>query len=161
MTCFETGKVWMNPTPKKIESEVKMLNPVATCTVSMLEHPMAAPASASELTTYDLLLYDLILVHFNIPRNWNPPFGLKKMYIKHEEKILCICPVMCVVQKRVGCINDKDYGGIVNMNRLKIMMLKLRKWWVDGDPRRSADRMSATCQPPPSILLLHLHWNAQ
>ena len=62
-------------------SEVKMLNPVATSTVSMLEHPMAAPASASELTTYDLLLYDLILVHFNIPRNWNPPFGLQKMYI--------------------------------------------------------------------------------
>ena len=103
-------------------SEVKMLNPVATSAVSMLEHPMAAPASASKL-----LLYDLILVHFNIPRNWNPPFGLKKMYIKHEEKILCICPVMCVVQKRVGCINDKDYDGIVNMNRLKIMMLKLRK----------------------------------
>ena len=158
MTCFETGRVWINPTPNKIESEVKMQNPVATSTVSMLEHPMAAPASASELTTYDLLLYDLILVHFNIPRNWNPPFGLKKMYISQTWTGNL---VHCVIQKRIGCINDKDYDGIVNMNRLKIMMLKLRKWWVDGDPRRSADRMSATCQPPPSILLLHLHWNAQ
>ena len=65
-----------------------MLNPVATSTVSMLEHPMAAPASASELTTYDLLLYDLILVHQEIGIRLLD--SKKCTSLKHEEEILCI-----------------------------------------------------------------------
>ena len=156
MTCFETGRVWSIPRQKKLSLKWRCWTPLppppSPC-LSTPWPPQLVQANWQHTICCCMIWSWCTLIYQEI--------GIRLLDSKNVHQTWRENLVHCVVQKRIGCINDKDYGGIVNMNRLKIMMLKLRKWWVDGDPRRSADRMSATCQPPPSILLLHLHWNAQ